>query len=299
MAESGFRERGGLIAMDVSTVGVVGSGTMGAGIAQVVIQNGMNVLLFDIKDEILNNSLQQIKARINRLWEKGKVSEVECQAIKERIKTTTNLEEMKICQLVIEAAPEKISLKQDIFQKLDEYCSEDTILATNTSSFSITEIASFTSHPERVAGLHFFNPAPLMPLVEVIRGLRTSQKVVETLALIARRWQKDPVICEDTPGFIVNRVARAFYNEALKIQGEGTAKIDQIDRIMKKAGLFKMGPFELQDMIGIDINYSTTESVYQSFSGEARFRPHHYQRRMVQSGQLGRKAGRGYFTYES
>ncbi|WP_078411398.1 3-hydroxyacyl-CoA dehydrogenase NAD-binding domain-containing protein [Priestia abyssalis] len=285
--------------MSITTVGVVGSGTMGAGIAQVVAQSGFHVLLFDMNEEIVSRSLSGIMGRLERLVEKGKLSKNELEEIRKRIQTSTHLCELKSCHLVIEAASEKIGIKKEIFQKLDEHCSAETILVTNTSSFSITEIASITRRPERVAGMHFFNPVPLMPLVEVIRGVETADEIIENLVQFASGLQKVPVTCEDTPGFIVNRVARPYYNEALKIYGERLAAFDQIDRIMKKAGKFKMGPFELQDLIGIDINFSTTESVYQGFFGEGRFRPHFYQQRMMQSGKLGRKVGAGYYHYEN
>lgn len=285
--------------MSRSTVGVVGSGTMGSGIAQVVAQNGFNVLLFDIKEEIVIESLARMSTRLEKLVEKGKISRDELDAIRKRIQTSTDLSDMRVCQFVIEAAPEKLSIKKEIFQELDKYCSEETILATNTSSLSVTEIESITRRPGRVAGMHFFNPVPLMPLVEVIRGVRTRDETVKALVQFAKALRKVPVTCEDTPGFIVNRIARPFYNEALKIQGERLATIEQIDRIMKKAGRFRMGPFELQDLIGIDINFSTTESVHQGFFGEDRFRPHYYQQRMMQSGKLGRKAGVGYYHYDN
>ncbi|BCU80602.1 hypothetical protein JIR001_03850 [Polycladomyces abyssicola] len=285
--------------MSSTTVGVVGSGTMGSGIAQVVAQNGFNVLLFDIKEEIVIESLTRMRTRLEKLVEKGKILRDELEEINKRIQTSTDLSDMRVCQFVIEAAPEKLSIKKDIFQQLDKYCSEETILATNTSSLSITEIGSITRRPERVAGMHFFNPVPLMPLVEVIRGVITEEETVKALVQFAKALRKIPVTCEDTPGFIVNRIARPFYNEALKIHGERLATIEQIDRIMKKEGKFRMGPFELQDLIGIDINFSTTESVHQGFFGEERFRPHYYQQRMMQSGKLGRKAGVGYYNYDN
>lgn len=285
--------------MEIKTVGIVGSGTMGSGIAQTCVQNGFSVLLYDINDTIVQKSLDRITKRLQRLVEKGRITEKEFRKSIDRIETCTELSEMKQCDLVIEAVPEKLNLKKEIFQKLDEVCSENTILVTNTSSFSITDIASVTNIPERIAGLHFFNPVPLMSLVEVVKGMRTSEKIVNALYQFVVSLQKEPVTCEDTPGFIVNRIARPFYNEALKIAGERLATIEQIDRIMKKAGNFKMGPFELQDLIGIDINFSTTASVYQGFFGEGRFRPHYLQQRMMQSGKVGRKAGEGYFRYEN
>ncbi|MED1443479.1 3-hydroxyacyl-CoA dehydrogenase NAD-binding domain-containing protein [Aeribacillus composti] len=285
--------------MTIQTVGVVGSGTMGSGIAQTCVQHGFRVLLYDLNDAIVQKAFTQIKKRLNRLVEKGKMEEKTFQDSISRIETCTDLSLMKACDLVIEAVSEKINIKKEIFQALDEHCPEQTILTTNTSSFSVTEIASVTKTGERVAGLHFFNPVPLMPLVEVVRGVKTSEDTLKKLAQFVSSLHKDPVVCEDTPGFIVNRIARPFYNEALKIAGERLAKPEQIDRIMKKAGRFKMGPFELQDLIGIDVNFSTTEIVYNSFFGEERFRPHYLQQRMVQSGKLGRKAGEGYYRYEN
>ncbi|TVZ77956.1 3-hydroxyacyl-CoA dehydrogenase NAD-binding domain-containing protein [Aeribacillus composti] len=285
--------------MTIQTVGVVGSGTMGSGIAQTCVQHGFRVFLYDLNDAIVQKAFTQIKKRLNRLVEKGKMEEQTFQDSISRIETCTDLSLMKACDLVIEAVPEKINIKKEIFQALDEHCPEQTILTTNTSSFSVTEIASVTKTGERVAGLHFFNPVPLMPLVEIVRGVKTSEDTLKKLAQFVSSLHKDPVVCEDTPGFIVNRIARPFYNEALKIAGERLAKPEQIDRIMKKAGRFKMGPFELQDLIGIDVNFSTTETVYNSFFGEERFRPHYLQQRMVQSGKLGRKAGEGYYPYEN
>jgi 3-hydroxybutyryl-CoA dehydrogenase len=282
----------------ITTVGVVGSGTMGAGIAQVAALSGFTVLLYDINEDVVGRSLSGIFSRIERLQEKGQLTQDECHAIKARLYTTTSLADMHACQVVIEAAPEQLAIKKQIFQQLDAHCPADTILATNTSSFSVTEIGSITKRADRVAGMHFFNPVPLMPLVEIIKGLRTDEKTMDQLMQLALEMKKHPVTCEDTPGFIVNRVARPFYNEALRIKGDRGATVAQIDRIMKKAGRFKMGPFELQDLIGIDINFSTTESVHQGFFGEDRFRPHFFQQRMMQSGKLGRKVGGGYYDYE-
>lgn len=282
----------------VKTVGIVGAGTMGSGIAQVTAQQGFQVILYDLNEEVIQRSLSGIYSRVERLVDKGKLSERSLKELNTRLMATTSLADMRECQVVIEAAPERLEIKKRIFQELDELCPESTVLATNTSSFSVTEIGSMTQHPHRVAGMHFFNPVPVMPLVEVIKGLRTSDETVELLFRLAEAMNKCPVACQDTPGFIVNRVARPFYNEALRISGDRVASVEQIDRIMKKAGRFKMGPFELQDLIGIDINFSTTESVHRGFFGEDRFRPHYYQQRMVQSGKLGRKAGGGYYRYE-
>ena len=284
---------------EITSVGVVGAGTMGAGIAQVAAQSGFSVILYDVDEDIVDRSLSALFARLDRLAEKEKLTADECRRVKERFRTTATLADLSACQIVIEAAPEQLEIKKRIFQELDAHCREDAILATNTSSLSVTEIGSMTSRSQRVAGMHFFNPVPLMELVEIIKGLQTDEKTVDTLVQFAYRLNKHPVICEDTPGFIVNRVARPFYNEALRIRGDRIANMEQIDRIMKKAGRFKMGPFELQDLIGIDVNFSTTESVHRGFFGEGRFRPHYYQQRMVDSGNLGRKTGRGYYVYES
>lgn len=284
--------------MKITDVGIVGSGTMGSGIAQLFIQEGYNVVLYDITKEIVEKGKALIFSRIDRLCEKGKLPATEAECVKSRLYTTASIEKMNQCQLVVEAAPEKMEIKKDIFEKLDRYCSEEVILATNTSSFSVTEIACWSKSPERVAGMHFFNPAPVMPLIEIVKGVQTADYIIEALYELARDIGKTPVRCEDTPGFIVNRVARPFYNEAIKILKEQVASIEQIDNIMKNAGHFKMGPFELQDLIGIDINFATTESVHDSFFGDNRFRPHYYQQRMVQSGRVGRKAGAGYYEYE-
>lgn len=285
--------------LTIQYVGVVGSGTMGSGIAQICAQNGYYVYLYDVNDTIVQKSLYSIEKRLQKMVEKGKITKKELEQSMERIEACTELSNLKACDVVIEAVPEKLPLKKEIFRQLEGVCSEQTILATNTSSFSITDIASAVNTPERVVGLHFFNPVPLMPLVEIVKGFKTSEKWIHVLLRFAYSLGKEAVICEDTPGFIVNRIARPFYNEALKIAGERLASVEQIDRIMKKAGHFKMGPFELQDLIGIDVNFSTTESVYNGFFGEGRFRPHYLQQRMVQSGKIGRKAGEGYFRYEN
>ncbi|WP_449539006.1 3-hydroxyacyl-CoA dehydrogenase NAD-binding domain-containing protein [Ferdinandcohnia sp. Marseille-Q9671] len=282
----------------IKKVGVIGSGTMGAGIAQLVVQNGYPVVLFDIDEETVTRAKDSIKSKLNRLVEKEKITSQIAELAKNRLSISTNMNSFADCQLVIEAAPEKIEIKRTIFSQLEEVCAKDAILATNTSSLSITEISGQCSYPGRIAGLHFFNPAPIMTLVEVVKGLKTDSNTIEQLVHFAKCINKSPVTCMDTPGFIVNRVARPFYNEALRIMNDNIASIEQIDRIMKRAGNFKMGPFELQDLIGIDINFATTKSVYEGFHGESRFRPHYYQERMVQSGSLGRKTKGGYFRYD-
>ncbi|WP_163528656.1 3-hydroxyacyl-CoA dehydrogenase NAD-binding domain-containing protein [Halobacillus ihumii] len=283
----------------VKKVAVIGSGTMGEGIAQVSIQNGYSSILYDIDHQQLANAKAQVFKRLDRLVEKGRISDEESIQAKENLTVTTDLKNLKEADLVIEAAPEILDIKTSIFQELTAICSSETIFATNTSSLSITEIAGYIQDPSRLAGLHFFNPAPLMPLVEIVQGISTNQATIHRLKDFAEKIHKYPVVCRDTPGFIVNRVARPFYNEALKILNDQVASVEQIDRIMKKSGGFKMGPFELQDLIGIDINFATTKTVYSSFFGENRFRPHYYQERMVQAGRLGRKTEGGFYDYAS
>ncbi|MEH7225495.1 3-hydroxyacyl-CoA dehydrogenase NAD-binding domain-containing protein [Bacillus sp. JJ1566] len=282
----------------IKKVGVIGSGTMGAGIAQLLIQNGYPVVLFDIDEGTVSRAKESIESKLDRLVVKEKISLATSEQAKEKLSITTDMSSFADCQLVIEAAPEKLEIKRSIFSQLEEICTKDSILASNTSSLSITEISGQSANPERIAGLHFFNPAPIMPLVEVVQGLKTASSTVVTLMQFAETIHKNPVMCKDTPGFIVNRVARPFYNEALRIMNDKIASVEQIDRIMKRAGNFKMGPFELQDLIGIDINFATTKSVFEGFHGESRFRPHYYQERMVQSGSLGRKTKGGFFEYD-
>ena len=278
-------------------IGVVGAGTMGSGIAQVCAQAGCETLLYDVSQEFIDNGLSRIRSFLQRSRARGKMTAEEEKQILERLVSTLRLEDFRECTLVIEAAPEQLDLKRDVFKKLDALCGPEALLATNTSSFSVTAIAGATRQPERVVGMHFFNPPPLMALVEIIRGDRTSPATMEKAISLARRIGKTPVPAKDTPGFIVNRIARSFYNEALRIFGDGQAEVPTIDRIMKEAGGFPMGPFELMDLIGIDINFAATQSIYQSSFYDSRFRPSPIQQRMVLAGNLGRKTGRGFYTY--
>jgi 3-hydroxybutyryl-CoA dehydrogenase len=276
-------------------VTVLGAGTMGAGIAQLAAQQGFDVLLYDITDEFVQRGLNNIKAILQDRVDRGRLTADEMQAVLERITPTTKREDAAHSYIVIEAAPEDLQIKKEIFAALSDIA-PSAILATNTSSLSITAIASASRHPERVVGMHFFNPAPVMPLVEVIAGSRTAPEVVEAVCELAARLGKTYVQAADMPGFIVNRVARPFYGEALKMVGEGTASIVQVDQAMRAAA-FPMGPFELMDLIGIDVNFAVTRSVYEAFFGEARYRPHPIQQRMVEAGTLGRKTGRGFYEY--
>ncbi len=280
-----------------SKIGVVGAGTMGAGIAQVSAQAGFDTLLYDVSQEFIDKGLTRIRGFVERTRQRGKISEQEEKEILARLGSSLKLEDFGECSLVIEAAPEKLDLKRQIFKELDALCGPQTLLATNTSSLSVTAVAGAAHHPERVLGMHFFNPPPLMALIEVIQGEQTSAATIQRALEIVRQLGKTPVSVKDTPGFIVNRVARAFYNEALRILSEGDVKAEIIDRIIKEAGGFPMGPFELIDLIGIDVNFAVTESLYLSSFHEPRFRPNPIQQRMVLSGNLGRKTGRGFYTY--
>jgi 3-hydroxybutyryl-CoA dehydrogenase len=279
-------------------IAVLGAGTMGAGIAQVAAQAGFSTLVYDVKQEFIEAGLNRVKTFLKGSRERGRLSAEQEQEILDRFSTSTKLDDCKGSALVIEAAPEKLDLKRDIFKQLDAICTPDTLLASNTSSFSVTAIAASTQHQERVLGLHFFNPPPLMALVEVIQGDRTSAATIERATELMRAIGKTPARAKDTPGFIVNRVARPFYNEGLRILGDGDASVETIDRVMKEAGNFRMGPFELMDLIGNDINFAATESLYRSFFEDPRFRPSPIQQRMVMGGNLGRKSGRGFYSYD-
>lgn len=283
--------------MPTEQVGVIGAGTMGAGIALVCTRNEYPVSLLDANQAVLDKARSYIEAALEKDVKKGKISEQQKEESYQRVRFVSDMQELASCTIVIEAVPERLELKKSIFSSLTEICASDALLLTNTSSISITEIAGGLLNPERILGFHFFNPAPVMPLIEVIRGKKSSQENVEKAYQFACDLGKVPVLVADTPGFIVNRIARPYYNEALRIMGDRIAQPEQIDTIMKRAGGFKMGPFELQDLIGIDINFATTESVYSNFFHEGRFKPSRIQQRMVQAGNLGRKTGEGFYDY--
>lgn len=271
------------------TVGVVGAGVMGSGIALTALLAGMPASLYDVSPEMLQKARGYIEEHLKR---KNKASSLR------DLRLTGTLEDLRDCGVVIETAPEDLGVKQDLFARLSALLPPPAILATNTSTLAVTAIAAAAEAPERVAGMHFFNPAPVLPLVEVVRGAQTRTETVESLVALAERLGKTPVIAADTPGFIVNRVARPFYGEALRLLGEGAASFEQIDLIVRLGGGFRMGPFQLMDLIGIDVNFAAMQSMYEQTFGEPRYRPHPIQRQMVQQGALGRKSGRGFYRYE-
>jgi 3-hydroxybutyryl-CoA dehydrogenase len=271
---------------------------MGGGIAQVAALSGYEVILHDISASALKACMERIKGDLRASVQKGKRTAAEATETLTRIRPRQAFNDLGAAGLVIEAAAEDLGVKKEIFRALDRIVGSGAVLATNTSSLSITSIGSLTTTPESVVGMHFFNPPTRMALVEIVRGSRTSDETARTVHETALAMGKTPVFCSDTPGFIVNRIARPFYGEALRILGEGAAGPEQIDRIVRLSGGFRMGPFELMDLIGIDVNYAVTQSVYEQFFHEPRFRPHPIQRRMVEAGTLGRKTGRGFYPYE-
>lgn len=282
----------------IESIGIVGAGTMGSGIAQAASLSGLQVSLYDVSTETLKNAMVRIKDDLRTGVEKGKITATDATEALAAIHPRKSITDIGNADFVIEAATEDLAAKKEIFRKLDTIVGPDVVLASNTSSLSITAIASFTKVPESVVGMHFFNPATLMKLVEVVRGKQTSDTTVRKTCDLAIRMKKSPVVCRDTPGFIVNRVARPFYGEALRLLGEGVASIEEIDRIVRLEGGFKMGPFELMDLIGIDVNYAVTKSVYEQYFHEPRYKPHPIQRQMVEAGMLGRKTKKGFYTYK-
>ncbi len=278
-------------------IGVLGGGTMGSGIVQVAAQNGHNVVLVDLNPTILNKSKEKLAKIMARLIEKGKVTSEEADAIQGRITYSQDVHDFVPCGLVIEAIIEDLKIKKDAFAKIEGLVSRECIMASNTSSLSIASIASSLDCPERCIGIRFFNPAPLMPLVEIVPAVQTSQQTLNTTKELIDGWKKVTVVCKDTPGFIVNRVARPFYGEALRIYEEGVADFATIDWAMTELGGFRMGPFTLMDYIGNDVNYTVTETVFAAFYYDPRYKPSFTQKRHAEAGYWGRKSGRGYYNY--
>jgi 3-hydroxybutyryl-CoA dehydrogenase len=279
----------------IQNITVCGAGTMGAGIAQVAAQSGFNAFLFDINADVLAKAKTSIEKNLTVAVEKGKMSADEKAATLSRLKFETDLNNCK-CEMAIEAIIEKLDIKQKLFAQLAEINGNEAILASNTSSLSITQIAAQVPFPGRVVGMHFFNPAHLMKLVEVISGAATEENIAEETKAVAQKMGKTVVMAKDSPGFIVNRVARHYYVESLKIAEENVADLETIDCLLENAG-FKMGPFRLMDLIGNDINYSVTESLFNAFHYDPKFRPSRIQQQKVLAGHLGKKTGKGFYDY--
>jgi 3-hydroxybutyryl-CoA dehydrogenase len=280
-------------------IGVIGAGSMGIGIVQVAANAKCDVVLHDHSFEVCQNAIKKLDKILSRLIDKGRISVEKKISMLNSISIVKDLSSFCDCDLVIEAIIENEDIKKEIFSKLSSLVAQDCIIASNTSSLSITNLASSCSYPERFLGIHFFNPAPLMPLVEIIPALQTSEELTSKVYQMINDWGKSPVIAKDTPGFIVNRIARPFYGEALRIYEEGFADFKTIDQAMKELGGFRMGPFELMDFIGNDVNYAVTSSVFKSFYYDPRYKPSFIQRQYAEAKWLGRKTNKGYYDYNS
>lgn len=279
-------------------VGIIGSGTMGSGIAQVAATAGCKVKLYDTNQEALGKAKAALEKVLLRLIEKGRIDITEKERIQSNITYVDSLKALADSNLTIEAIIENIEIKKKVFSELESYVADDCIIASNTSSLSIASIAASLQKPERCIGIHFFNPAPLMKLVEVIPAIQTSKAVLDTSVKTISDWKKIVAVAKDTPGFIVNRVARPFYGESLRIYEEGIADFATIDWSLKTLGGFRMGPFELMDFIGNDVNYAVTETVFTAFYFDPRYKPAFTQKRFAEAGYLGRKSGKGYYDYD-
>ena len=281
---------------EIRTIGVVGAGTMGQGIAQICAQAGYNTLLFDISAQVLEKAKQTTAKNLDVGIARGKLTEADKNAALSNLSYTGDTLQLS-CDVIIEAVVERLEVKHSIFRELASMNKPNTILASNTSSIPITQIAAAIPNPERLVGRHFFNPAHIMQLVEVISGAATSPATAQTIKALAEKLGKTAVMAKDSPGFIVNRVARHFYVEGLKLLEEGVADVETIDKLMRASG-FKMGPFELMDLIGVDTNYAVTASMFEAFHYDAKFRPSRLQQQKVDAGHHGRKSGKGFYIYE-
>lgn len=277
-------------------IGILGAGTMGAGIAQVFAQAGYEVIMRDLEEASVNRGLTAIDKSLNRLVKKEKITDSEKSEVIQRIQTTTELGHLKDVDLLIEAATEKMDVKKMIFKELDEVIQSDAILATNTSSLSITEIASVTKRPDKVVGMHFFNPVPMMKLVEVIKGIATSQETKNRILEMTHKVGKKPVEVEEAPGFVVNRILIPMINEAVGILAEGIASAEDIDQAMMMGANHPLGPLALADLVGNDVNLAIMETLFEE-TGDTKYRPHPLLKKMVRGNLLGRKTGAGFFTY--
>ncbi len=277
-------------------IGVLGAGTMGKGIVQVIAQNNYQVVMRDLSDTVLESAYKSIEKSLSKLVEKGKLTDDAMRSTLENITTTTSVELLKDCDIIIEAASENIEIKRKIIKELDAVCSEKTIIATNTSSISITDLASVTGRPEKVIGMHFFNPVPVMKLVEVITGIATAAEVKEEITQLAKAIGKTPIEVKEAPGFVVNRILIPMINEAIGVLADGIAAAEDIDEAMKLGANHPIGPLALGDLIGLDVCLAIMEVLYTEFA-DTKYRPHPLLRKYVRAGYLGRKTGKGFFQY--